>query len=149
MSLGSGGGDHDHVGANGGAAVHRAPNPQQLPRCRTPAPPRYRQGAQAVYTAPVRAAAKDRFADFTAEWGQRYPVNVRLWESSWAEFVPFLEYDVEIKQVICTTNAIESINARYRGAVRARGHFPNETAALNCVYLFIRSSDPTGGGRAR
>jgi putative transposase len=51
-------------------------------------------------TRPVRAAAKDRFADFTAEWGQRYPVNVRLWESSWAEFVPFLEYDVEIKRVI-------------------------------------------------
>jgi putative transposase len=99
-----------------------------------------------VYTAPFEQAAMDRFADFIAEWGQRYPVIVRLWESSWAEFVPFLEYDVEIKQVICTTNAIESINARYRGAVRARGHFPNETAALNCVYLFIRSSDPTGGG---
>lgn len=63
--------------------------------------------------------------------------------------VPFLEYDVEIRRVICTTNAIESINARYRRAVRARGHFPNEQAALKCLYLVTRSLDPTGGGRAR
>ena len=45
-----------------------------------------------VYTAPAEQAAKDRFAEFTAEWGQRYPAIVRLWECSWAEFVPFLEY---------------------------------------------------------
>jgi putative transposase len=66
-----------------------------------------------VYTAPSEQAAKDRFAAFTAEWGQRYPAIIRLWESSWAEFVPFLEYDVEIRRVVCTTNAIESINAHY------------------------------------
>jgi transposase-like protein len=102
-----------------------------------------------VYTAPSEAAAKDRFAEFKADWGQRYPAIVQLWESSWAEFVPFLEYDVEIRRVIYTTNAIESINARYRRAVRARGHFPNETAALKCLYLVTRSLDPTGGGRAR
>lgn len=102
-----------------------------------------------VYAAPSERAAKDRFAEFTAEWGQRYPAIVRLWESSWAEFVPFLEYDVEIRRVICTTNAIESINARYRRAVRARGHFPNEAAALKCLYLVTRALDPTGGGRAR
>jgi putative transposase len=102
-----------------------------------------------VYTAPSEQAAKDRFDEFKAEWGQRYPAIVRLWESSWAEFVPFLEYDVEIRRVICTTNAIESINARYRRAVRARGHFPNEAAALKCLYLVTRSLDHTGGGRAR
>ena len=56
---------------------------------------------------------------------------------------------MEIRRVICTTNAIESINARYRRAVRARGHFPNEAAALKCLYLVARSLDPTGGGRAR
>lgn len=50
---------------------------------------------------------------------------------------------------ISGTNAIESINARYRRAVRARGHFPNEQAALKCLYLVTRSLDPTGGGRAR
>lgn len=102
-----------------------------------------------IYTAPSERAAKERFAEFAAEWGQRYPAIVRLWEASWAEFVPFLEYDVEVRRVICSTNAIESINARYRRAVRARGHFPNEASALKCLYLVTRSLDPTGGGRAR
>jgi len=47
------------------------------------------------------------------------------------------------------TNAIESLNARYRRAVRARGPFPNDTAALKCLYLVTRALDPTGRGRAR
>ena len=58
-------------------------------------------------------------------------------------------YDVEIRRVICSTNAIESLNARYRRSVRARGHFPNEQAALKCLYMATRSLDPTGKGRAR
>jgi transposase-like protein len=69
--------------------------------------------------------------------------------SAWTEFVPFLDYDVEIRKVICTTNPIESLNARYRSAVRARGHFPTEQTANRCLYLVIRSLDPTGRGRAR
>ena len=51
--------------------------------------------------------------------------------------------------MICTTNAIESINARLRRAVRARGHFPNEQAAMKCLYLAIMSLDPAGRGRTR
>jgi len=58
-------------------------------------------------------------------------------------------YDLEIRTVICSTNAIESLNARYRRSVRARGHFPTELAALKCLYLVTRSLDPTGQGRAR
>jgi putative transposase len=63
--------------------------------------------------------------------------------------VPFLEYDTEVRRVICTTNAIESINARYRRAINTRGYVPNEAAALKCLYLVTRSLDPTGRGRAR
>jgi putative transposase len=63
--------------------------------------------------------------------------------------VPFLRFDREIRTVICTTNAIESINARLRRAVNARGHFPTEQAALKCPYLAIMSLDPTGKGRKR
>ncbi|MBG6103840.1 transposase-like protein [Micromonospora vinacea] len=63
--------------------------------------------------------------------------------------VPFLDYDLEIRTVICSTNAIESLNARYRRAIKARGHFPNELAALKCLYLVTRSVDPTGAGRTR
>jgi putative transposase len=102
-----------------------------------------------VYTAPTAEAAEDRFLEFAEAWGERYPAIVRLWENSWAEFVPFLQFDPEIRRVVCSTNAIESVNARIRKAVRARGHFPNEQAALKCVYLAVMSLDPTGKGQKR
>jgi transposase-like protein len=102
-----------------------------------------------VYTAPTEAAALDRFAEFSEVWEGRYPAIVKLWENAWAEFVPFLAFDPEIRSVIYTTNAIESLNARFRRAVRARGHFPSENAALKCLYLTVVSLDPTGRGRKR
>ena len=102
-----------------------------------------------IYTAPTESAAEARFAEFTATWGGQYPAIITLWRNAWSEFVPFLDYDVEIRKVICSTNAIESLNARYRRAVRARGHFPTEQAALKCLYLVTRSLDPTGKGRKR
>ncbi len=102
-----------------------------------------------VYTAPTEQAALDRFADFCATWEARYPAIVRLWTNAWAEFVPFLAFDVEIRTVISTTNAIESLNARLRRSVKARGHFPSEQAALKHLYLVIVSLDPTGRGRQR
>jgi transposase-like protein len=102
-----------------------------------------------IYTAVNADAARAAFDDLAGKWGDRYPGLVRLWESAWEEFIPFLDYDVEIRRVICSTNAIESLNARYRRAVRARGHFPTEQAALKCLYLVTRSLDPTGVGRTR
>jgi putative transposase len=102
-----------------------------------------------VYTAVSEAAALDAFAEFSGKWEKRYPAIIRLWENAWAEFVPFLRFDNEIRTVICTTNAIESINARLRRAVNARGHFPTEQAALKCLYLAVTSLDPTGKGRKR
>ncbi|AKP58420.1 IS256 family transposase [Mycobacteroides abscessus] len=102
-----------------------------------------------VYTAATEQAAKERFFEFSGKWGQRYPAITQLWDNAWSEFVPFLDYDTEIRRVICSTNAIESVNARYRRAIRARGHFPTEQAALKCLYLVTRSLDPTGKGRAR
>ena len=83
------------------------------------------------------------------EMGQEIRAMIRLWRNAWNEFIPFLDYDIEIRRVICSTNAIESLNARYRRAVRARGHFPTEQAALKCLYLVTRSLDPTGTGRTR
>ena len=102
-----------------------------------------------IYTAVTAAAARAAFDDLAEKWGGRYPAIIRLWDNAWEEFIPFLDYDVEIRRVICSTNAIESLNARYRRAVRARGHFPSEQAALKCFYLVTRSLDPTGAGRAR
>ncbi|KDA40509.1 hypothetical protein BMG523Draft_04687 [Frankia sp. BMG5.23] len=101
-------------------------------------------------TSPTRRiAATERWLEFAEAWGGKYPAIVRLWENAWAEFTPFLAFDAEIRRVICSTNAIESVNARIRRAVRARGHFPNETAALKCIYLAVMSLDPTGQGRKR
>jgi transposase-like protein len=102
-----------------------------------------------IYTAVSEAAALDAFAEFSGKWENRYPAIIKLWENAWAEFVPFLQFDREIRTVICSTNAIESINARIRRAVNARGHFPTEAAALKCVYLAIMALDPTGTGRKR
>ena len=102
-----------------------------------------------VYTAATEAAAKERFTEFTENWSAQYPAITQLWENAWSEFVPFLDYDVEIRRVICSTNAIESLNARYRRAIRARGHFPTEQASMKCLYLVTRSLDPTGRGKAR
>ncbi len=102
-----------------------------------------------IYTAPsaaAAAAARDAMLD---KWEARYPAIRRLWMDAWERFIPFLDYDVEIRRVICTTNAIESLNARFKRSIRARGHFPDEQAALKCMYLTVRSLDPTGKGRIR
>ena len=102
-----------------------------------------------LYTAVNADAARVALDELADKWGDRYPAVVKLWTNAWAEFIPFLDYHVEIRQVLCSTNAIESLNARYRRAVRARGHFPTEQAALKCLYLVTRSLDPTGVGRTR
>jgi transposase-like protein len=88
-----------------------------------------------IYEAPTVAAAEAHFAEFAEQWRDAYPAMIGSWETSWAEFVPFLEFPVELRKIVYTTNAIESLNARFRRAVRHRGHFPNEQAALKVLYL--------------
>ncbi|SDS76938.1 IS256 family transposase [Microlunatus soli] len=102
-----------------------------------------------IYTAPTPDQARRCYEEFADKWGRAYPAIKRLWADAWEEFIPFLDYDVEIRKVICSTNAIESLNARYRRAVRARGHFPNEQAAMKTLYLVTRSLDPKGTGQTR
>jgi len=108
-----------------------------------------RRDVKPIYTAVNAGAARDARDQLAEHWGHRYPAVVRLWDNAWDEFIPFLDYDVEIRRVLCSTNAIESLNARYRRAIKARGHFPSEQAALKCLYLVTRSLDPTGRGRQR
>ena len=102
-----------------------------------------------IYTAASAEAAAAALEALDDKWGKRYPAMIRLWRNAWSDFIPFLDYDVEIRKVICSTNAIESLNARYRRAVKARGHFPTEQAALKCLYLVTRSLDPKGTGQTR
>ena len=102
-----------------------------------------------IYTAPSADAAWARFEEFEEKWGKAYPAIPKLWRAAWEQFIPFLAYDVEIRKVLCSTNAIESLNARYRRAVNAKGHFPTEQAAMKTLYLVTRSLDPKGLGQAR
>jgi putative transposase len=97
-----------------------------------------------IYTAPTVEAAETRFAEFAGEWQQLYPAMIQAWQSVWPEFVPFLEFPVELRKIVYTTNAIESLNARFRRAVRHRGHFPTEQAALKVLYLVATQQRKTG-----
>ena len=77
-----------------------------------------------IYTAVNEADARQRLDDFDVLWGDKYPAIRRLWDSAWSEFVPFLDYAVEIRKVIYSTNAIESLNARMRRATRPAATSP-------------------------
>jgi transposase-like protein len=96
---------------------------------------RITQAMREIYTAPTVEAADARFAEFAGEWEPAYPAMIQAWRPVWTEFVPFLEFPTELRKVVYTTNAIESLNARFRRAVRHRGHFPTEQAALKVLYL--------------
>jgi transposase-like protein len=103
-----------------------------------------------VYTAPTQAAAEQRFTEFEQAWGPKYPAIIRLWRSAWEQFIPFLAFPPEIRKIIYTTNAIESLNSRFRQACRRRGHFPDESSALKVLYLVIQNpqknrTNVTGG----
>ena len=95
-----------------------------------------------IYTAPTVAAAEVRFGEFAITWRDTYPAMVSSWENAWAEFVPFLEFPIELRTIVYTTNAIESLNARFRRAVRHRGHFPNEQATMKILYLVAHQRRP-------
>lgn len=95
-----------------------------------------------IYTAPSLPAAETLFAEFADRWRTQYPAMIGSWENSWNEFIPFLEFPPELRKIVYTTNAIESLNARFRRAVRHRGHFPNEQAALKVLYLVANQNRP-------
>jgi putative transposase len=95
-----------------------------------------------IYTASTVEVAEQHFAEFAAEWRTKYPAMIQSWERAWAEFVPFLEFPAELRKLVYTTNAIESLNARFRKAVRHRGHFPNEQSAMKVLYLVATSRRP-------
>jgi len=95
-----------------------------------------------IYTAPTVQAAEELFAAFAERWREKYPAMIHSWENNWAEFVPFLEFPAELRKIVYTTNAIESLNARFRRAVRHRGHLPNGQAALKVLYLVANHRRP-------
>jgi putative transposase len=102
-----------------------------------------------IYTAPTLVAAEERFVEFCDTWKEKCPAMVKTWETAWDDFVPFLDFPIELRRLVYTTNSIESLNARFRKAARHRAHFPTEQSALKVLYLVAierrqNRSNPTG-----
>ena len=83
-----------------------------------------RRDIKPIYTAVNADAARAALDDLAERWGQRYGAIIRLWHNAWEQFIPFLDYDIEIRKVLCSTNAIESLNARTGGRSRPAATSP-------------------------
>lgn len=96
-----------------------------------------------VYGAETAEAARDALEAFDAEWGRQYPSIAQAWRRAWEEVIPFFAFSPEIRKVIYTTNAVESLNRVIRKAIKTRGSFPSEQAAEKLIYLAIRGHEKT------
>ncbi len=105
-------------------------------------------GMRAIYTAPTLAAAELAFADFEADFGEQYPGAIDVWRRAWNDFIPFLDYPPELRRIVYTTNAIESINFQLRKITKTRGHFPSDEAAMKLLYLGLRNISSKRGGES-
>ena len=85
------------------------------------------------------AAALDAFA--TGEWGLKYPAIAMSWRRHWPAVIPFFAFPIDVRRIIYTTNAIEALNAKLRRAVRTRGHFPTDDAALKLLFLVFNLAE--------
>ena len=94
-----------------------------------------------VYSAETAEAARDALEEFDEEWGGQYPSIARAWRRAWEEVIPFFAFSPEIRRVIYTTNAIESLNRVIRKAIKTRGSFPSEEAAEKLIYLAIKGHE--------
>jgi putative transposase len=95
---------------------------------------------RAIYRAPTEAAAEAALAAFTGgPWGAKYPAIPALWERHWAHVRPVFAYPPEIRRLLYTTNAIESLHMQLRKIIKSRGHFPTDEAATKLLYLALRN----------
>ncbi|GBL46976.1 mobile element protein [Sulfuriferula multivorans] len=92
-----------------------------------------------IYTAATVEEAEMRLAEFDMKWGADYPSIVQSWQRNWPRIIPFFDYPAEIRKVIYTTNAIESVNMSLRKVTKSRGSFPNDDALIKLYYLALRN----------
>jgi len=93
-----------------------------------------------IYKAATPEAAEAKLAEFEAsKWGQKYAPIGKLWRRAWEQVIPFYAYPPEIRKLIYTTNAIESLNMQVRKVVKNRGHFPGDEAATKLIYLALKN----------
>jgi putative transposase len=92
-----------------------------------------------VYTAPTAEVAESELTAFAeSALGRKYPASVATWRAAWERFTPFLAFPPELRKIIYTTNAIESLNYQLRKIIKNRGHFPTDDAVIKLLWLAIR-----------
>ena len=99
---------------------------------------------KAIYKAETEALALLKLDEFEDHWGKKYPAIGQSWRRHWVHVVPFFAFPPDIRKIIYTTNAIESLNAGIRKIIKSRGHFPTDEAALKLIYLAIKNNGISG-----
>ena len=93
-----------------------------------------------IYKAHDAEAAEAALAAFEAgPWGQRFPTIVAAWRRAWDRVIPFFAFPTDVRRIIYTTNAIESVHGRLRKIIKSRGHFPSDEAATKLIWLALRN----------
>jgi putative transposase len=92
-----------------------------------------------IYTSATDGEAEQRLGEFRMKWDAKYPMIAKSWQSNWTRVIPFFAHPQEIRRVIYTTNAIESLNMSLRKVTKARGSFPNDEAVFKLLYLALRN----------
>lgn len=95
-----------------------------------------------IYTAINADQAMHALETFEAKWDQQIPIIGRMWREAWQYVIPFLAYEPEVRRVLYTTNAIEALNRQLRKAIKTKGSFPSEQAAIKLIYLAIHNAVP-------
>jgi len=94
---------------------------------------------KAIYRAASERQASQELSEFIAKWGNRYQAIGKLWKENWDRVTPFFDFPPEVRRVMYTTNAVESLHMSLRKIIKTRGSFPSEEAALKLLYLALRN----------
>jgi putative transposase len=92
-----------------------------------------------IYTAATLDEAEQNLCTFEAQWNEVYPSIAKSWRNNWSRITPFYDYPPEIRRIIYTTNAIESVNMSLRKVTKSRGSFPHDEAVMKLFYLALRN----------
>jgi transposase-like protein len=95
---------------------------------------------KSIYQAASSDAAAKALQEFAeSDWGKKFPTVAAMWQRQWEQVIPFFAYPPEVRRIIYTTNAIESMHMQLRKIVKNRGHFPSDDAASKLLYLALRN----------
>ena len=97
------------------------------------------QDLKAIYSSATEAEAEQRLEEFAAKWDKKFPLISKSWRNNWVHIIPFFAFPPEIRKIIYTTNAIESLNMSLRKVTKTRSSFPSDEALLKLLFLALRN----------